>query len=211
MKKLLFIFTFTVYSMVFRAQSFHRGALVLDVNSGIEAVKTVQRYSTILSSDTTVRSIAANKNASFGLEIGLSKRFGIGARGKVNSFFRDVDAVTRQRTTINSTDLLITLNFHPVVRKCFDLIIGTDLGLSSAGFTFDDLSSSLRSAKGQYFAPYLCSRIYWKRLGFHIRTTFPALNYGTFNGSNDEAGNYLLSKWRGSGIGVSVGAQLRIF
>ena len=194
------------------AQSFHRGALVLDLNTGVEAFHTSQKYNfTGQTADTLINSEAANKNASLGLELGLSKRIGIGVRGKVNSFFPDLDAVTRQRARINSTDLLIALNIHPIVRKHFDLVLGVDLGLSDIDFQFHDLRSTILSSRGHYFAPYICPRVYWGRLGLHLRSTFPAMQYNNFKGNSETPGSVYLSGWKATGFGFSLGVQLRLF
>lgn len=211
--KRLITFLSVLYAVAASSQSFHRGAVVLDLNTGIEAFNTTQRYKGLTElPDTMVRSLAANHHFVLGLEVGLNKRIGIGIKGKANTFFRDLDAVTRQRAALRSTDLTMCLNLHLVSRKKFDLLAGSDIGISDLDLRFNDLDDMTLSSVGFYLAPYLNPRVYLGRFGFNLRASLPFVNYAAFKQSGEtKAGSYILSAWKGSGFSASLGVQVHLF
>lgn len=208
----LLTFICIVFAAALQAQH-HLGTMVLDVNGGVEAYNSSNTYSVKRVDgvqDTTIDATAGNGNASVALEIGIGKFIGIGVRGKTNVFFRSLDAVMNSRADISSTDLLGMINLHPLSFKKFDLVLGAEFGLSKLKFDANDPFQTLVTGKGGYFAIYLNPRFFIKRFGFNLRAGLPVFNYADLQRSND-AGNYIISKWKASGLGISVGLQYRFF
>jgi hypothetical protein len=196
------------------AQSFHKGAVVLDLNTGFEVYNTMNSYSIRRSDqkhDTTVKDIAGNGNFAMGVEIGIRKRFGIGLRGKTNTFFRNVDAVTHNRADIRTTDMLLILTYHPFIRNKFDMVIGADLGFSIFNSTSHDIYSTVVKGNGAFAGIYLNPRFYFKRFGVNFKTYVPYINYSALSSEQSQADRYIISKWQGSGFGISIGVQYRFF
>src|SRR4051812_10162799 len=71
-----------------------------DLNTGIEAYKTTQQYSGASLSNTSLNSGAANSHLVAGVEVELAKWLGIGLKGKMITFFRHVDELTRDKTKL---------------------------------------------------------------------------------------------------------------
>ncbi len=203
------------FSTGFYAQrSFQRGTLVFDFHTGIEAYQSRNIYKSIQSgeiTDTTVRTNVGNSNMSLGAEIGIGRFIGIGLRGKMNTFFRSLDAVMNARADITSADMLLMVNLHPIATKRFDLLLGTEIGLSKLKYDVNDLAQTLITGNGSYFSLYLNPRFYLKRFGFNLRTSLPLFNYGNLRQSGEQSAAYMISAWRGSGFGISLGAQFRLF
>jgi hypothetical protein len=209
MRSLIILIAVFFYSSSF-SQNFRIGTVVLDFNTGLEGYSSTSTY-TQTGSDTVVEWFTTNANLSLGLEVGLSKRFGIGLRGKLNSFSRELDQVTDSRADIDTKDFTMVVNFHPVNRKNVDLIIGSEFGLSKLFIDVNDLSNSQIIGKGGYYAFYLNPRVYFGRLGINLKTYLPFLNYKNLLSDDGDPGKYMLSRWKGSGFGVSLGVQLRLF
>jgi hypothetical protein len=209
MKRYTLISLFILSFLAVRSQSFQRGTVVFDLNSGFEFYNTTLDYK----NDTTVKSQAGNVGLSIGAEVGLSKRVGIGLRGKANTFASDVDKVSKEEVNIKSTDLLFMFQLHPIVRKKFDLVLGADAGFSGLDFEFVDFNNLVSKGSGGYFSLYVNPRIYLGRFGVNLKVYTPFVTYQYFKTTSDlpAAENYILSKWRGNGIGVSVGIQVRLF
>jgi hypothetical protein len=214
MKKIILIASLPFIPLCFNAQSFHKGAVVADLNSGIEFYNTTLNYRTNrngFSGDTTIQDQAGNANVALGVEIGLGKHFGLGIRGKANSFFADVDALTSKNTAITSTDLMIMIAVHPIVRKRFDLVLGSDLGVSGFNFKIDDLNNTVVSGNGSYVTVYLNPRLYFRRFGFNLKTYVPFVNYNDLESNGTNIDKFIVQKWKGNGFGVTVGVQVRLF
>jgi hypothetical protein len=200
-------------SVSLSSQSFKRGTIVFDANMGLEGLNTTQMYehpNALL--DTIIRRDAGNINFSFGFEVGISNRIGIGLRGKANNYFDDINALTRDRTQIRSNDILLTVAWHPLKRRLLGLAVGADMGLSDIDFAFENNGNTSFSSKGQYFAFFVNPRFYIRRFGINIRASLPRVNYGRFGTEASNLGSdYSLERWKASGIGVSVGVQYRLF
>lgn len=195
------------------AQSFHRAALIVEAQTGLEVYQTQKKYvNSINFGDTSITDQAANGNFAGGIEIGLSKRIGVGARGKINTFFTDLDAVVRQKASMRTVDMILSLSLHPIVRKHFDVALGIEGGISNADVRFQNLSSFLTSGRGTYGGLFLEPRFYKRRIGFNMRFSLPVSQYRQLETIGQEINNqtFSLSKWTGRGFGLSVGVQLRI-
>jgi hypothetical protein len=183
----------------------HLGSIVLDVNTGIEAYHTTNRYTQLTTEgfrDTTVDAEAGNAHGSVGLEIGIGKFVGVGVRAKTSTFFRSLDAVMNARGDVSANDLLLMINLHPLPFKRFDLVLGSELGISKLRMDVNDIYQTM--------IIYVSPRFYLKRLGFNLRAALPVFNYDDL-AQSQVTGQYLLSKWKASGLGVSLGVQYRFW
>ena len=214
MKKLLFgSFLILAFLQDF-SQSFHLGALVIDLNAGLEGYNVQYNYKLKnlgKTLDTTIRNGAINHNLALGVEVGLAKWFGLGLRGNANTFFTDVDKLTHNKPEVTSSELMLMVNFHPVVRKHFDLVLGSDIGLSSLNFKTNDSLGTVIKGTGSYFDLYLNPRFYLGRFGFNVRAFVPFVNYGSLSSNNTLYNEYVVAKWKANGFGMSVGIQMKFF
>lgn len=211
MKQIVLIF-FSL-PLFLSAQSFHRGAFILEAQTGLEVYQAKKEYISRLNlGDTSITDQAASGNVAAAIEIGLSKRIGIGARGKMNSFFSDLDGVLRQKTSMKTVDMILSLSLHPIVRKHLDISLGIEGGISNADVRFQNLSSLFTSGKGTYAGLFLEPRFYKKRIGFNMRFSLPVSQYRELNTVGQEVSkqSFAMSTWTGRGFGLSVGVQLRI-
>ena len=211
MKRSLFLLF--ALPMMLGAQSFHRGAIILDAGTGFEFLTTTKTYyNAVRLSDTTVSTKAASYNFNAGLEVGIKKRIGISARGRLNTFFTDLDDVLHDRTSMKSLDLMLSFAVHPIHRKKIDISLGTDLGASNLNVNFKTLSQLNSSGTGLYAALFLMPRFYWNRVGVHARITMPYMNYSKIKALGDQIPSQPtnVTSWKGNGYGLSVGVQLRI-
>src|SRR5204863_8908415 len=130
--------------------------------TGLEYYQTRQGYERVVlqtGHDTAIKSQAGSTHFTAGLEVGLGKHFGIGVRGKMNSFISDMDNVMRKKPEITSRDFIVSLNLHPIVRENVDVILGADLGVSTVEMNYNDLSDTKVTSVGTYVAHYLNPRI----------------------------------------------------
>lgn len=207
--KYSFLIALMFISLFAGAQCFQRGTLVFDLNTGFEFYNTTLKYKT----GETIKGSAGNVGFSLGAEVGLSKRVGIGLRGKANTFASDVDAVSREEVNLKSTDLLFIFNLHPIVRKKLDIILGAEAGFSGLDFEFNNFEHLLQEGNGGYFSLYANPRVYFGRFGINMKAYLPFVSYQYFktNSSGTQVQQSLLNKWNGNGIGVSIGVQVRLF
>jgi hypothetical protein len=211
-----FIILYAVFfgALTLRSQSFHKRALVIDLNSGFEFYHTTLNYQKSFSDqnrDTSTKATAGNVNFSLGAELGLGKHIGMGLRGKANNFIEDLDAVSKNTVDIKSTDLVLFINIHPVVRKKLDIIIGGEAGLSGLNFSIDNFEKTTLKGTGTFMSVYLNPRLYLGRFGVNLKAYMPFAWYPSFTSAPGDPGQFLLEKWKGNGFGVSVGLQVRLF
>lgn len=191
----------------------HLGSVVLDFNTGIEAFSSTNFYTLAGvdgKRDTTIDTDAGNANGSLGVEIGIGKFVGIGVRGRTSYFFRSLDAVMNSRPDVHANDLLFMINLHPLPFKKFDLVLGSEFGISNLKFDVNDIYQTMITGKGGYFAIHINPRLYLNRFGLNLRASLPVFNYNDLRYSGDPSG-FLLTKWKASGFGVSLGVQFRVF
>lgn len=213
MKKNLFLLIFSTGALTFFAQnSFYKNALVVEANAGVEIYKTTYQYKTknvSLPESRTETDGAGNSNFSLGAEYGLHKRFGVGARFKTNSFFTEQDTVTKTTPKANSFDISALANFHAVSKKHFDLVLGTEFGYSKLTYKQNDASNLILTGKGTFFSLYVNPRIYFGDFGINFKVYAPFINYPSMTTNNETLNTYVISKWKGTGFGLSFGIQYR--
>src|SRR5690606_15922178 len=96
--------------------------------------------------------------------------------------------------------------------KKFDLMLGAEVGLSQLKFDVNDLAQTLVTGRGGIFGFYLNPRFYFKkRFGFNVRASLPVFNYRHLKQVTAHTDNYIITQWKGRGMGISFGLQYRFF
>ena len=222
MKKNYILLILITVSYFAKSQAYYKNALIFDANAGLEIYNTSYSYELKNSNnqifDTTTTDKAANTNFSFGLEYGLHKHLGVGARVKINNYITGKDSITHVKPTASSNDIMAFINYHPLkMLPVLDLVLGTEFGYS--GLTYNshasDYSKTLPdviiTGKGFYGSVYINPRFYIKRFGFNVKLYAPFVNYKNLTTNNPELNNYYtITKWKGvPGWGLSAGIQFR--
>lgn len=213
MKKTLLSSFFLMLVIALKAQSFYKGALVTELNTGFENYNTVLKVKIKdpnRTRDTSYNDRAANTNFGFAVEYGLHKNFGVGIRYKANNYFTSRDSVTNRKPEVKTNDFLVELNYHPVVKKNFDLVLGANIGYSTFKYKANDSLNLVLSGGGMYISPYINPRIYFGRFGINFKLFAPFANYNKLTTNNADFNTYIaITKWRASGFGLSFGIQYR--
>ncbi len=213
MKKQITILFLMASSFFVNAQSFYKGALVTELNTGFEVYNTVLKIhikNTGTSRDTTQNDKAGNTNFGFAGEYGLHKRFGIGFRFKANNYFTSKDSATNTKPSVKTNDFVVVLNYHPIIKNKFDLVLGADIGYSSFEYKVNDKDNFIISGGGSYFSLYANPRIYFGRFGINFKLYAPFVNYTSLTTNNADFNKYItITNWKGSGFGLGFGIQYR--
>lgn len=213
MKKIHLSALLILISSLLSAQSFYKGALVTELNSGLEIYNTTLKirfnnYNPVR--DTVQTDKAANTNFGLGAEYGLHKRFGLGLRFKTNKYFTSRDSVTKRKPDVRTNDIVVVLNYHPVVTKNFDLVLGADLGYSTFKYKANDSLNVILSGGGSYISLYANPRIYFGKFGINFKIYAPFTSYNNLTTNNADFNKYAtITKWKGQGFGLSFGIQFR--
>jgi hypothetical protein len=207
------ILVFVLVCSLSKAQSFYKGALITEINTGLEIYNTVLEVRVKdpnRTRDTSYDDKAGNTHFGVSAEYGLHKRFGLGLRFKTNNYFTSEDSVTKARPDLRTNDILLSLNYHPVVKKNFDLVLGADVGYSTFKYKTNDKDDLILSGGGSYISLYANPRIYFGRFGINFKVYAPFANYNRLTTNNDDFNKYIaITKWKGSGFGLGFGIQYR--
>lgn len=208
MKKLTYLFL--ICSSISFAQSFHKNALVFDVNGGIDIYNTkLSVHNKNNGTDTVLNDKAGNFNYHLGMEYGLHKNFGLGIRYRGSNYFVDNDS-TKSGESIKSNDVLLMMNYHPYSSKGFDLVLGGDIGLSSIKFNIGDKEGTKLWDNGLSYSFYLNPRLYIGRFGFNGKLSLPFYNYSSLDSNNEQFNKDQSYKLSGlPGWSFSLGIQFR--
>ena len=213
MKKLLLL-SATILTLSINAQSFYKGALVVEVKTGIEIYNIYSNVTQTLwnrTRDTTYTDKAADTYFGYSAEYGLHKYVGVGIIYNAHKFITQKDSVSGKKQDTRANDFALVVNFHPVSTKKFDLVIGSDIGYSNFKLkTFDKDNTTLKGT-GMSMSAYINPRIYFGNFGINFKLGTPYLKYSNVTTNNadfnkDNTYNYLkLSKaWS-----LSFGIQYR--
>lgn len=214
MKKLILVFTTAFLCSEFKAQSFHKGALVTDLRGGIEVYNIeadITHKNGSTSRDTTQTDKAGDTHFGLSAEYGLHKYVGAGIGFNRHNFLSEKDSVTGTKDKTNSTDIFALINFHPVSTKKFDLVIGTDIGYSMFKLNSNDSANLVVKGKGLYMSWYLNPRIYFGNFGINFRLFSPYFSYKNLTTNNaDFNKNFTYNRLKGAAAwGISFGIQYR--
>ena len=194
------------------SQSFYKGALVFDVNTGLDIYGVKFNYQTkniTPAKDTTTKSGAGSTNFNFGLEYAVSNWLGLGVKAKFDKYIAGKDSSTHSTPTIRGIELAAVVNAHVVRVKHFDLPIGLDLGYSNLNYHLNDVGNNQIYGNGSYFNFHINPRIYFKRFGFNINIGVPFINYASLTSNNLTFNKYILADWKASGVSLGIGLQYR--
>jgi hypothetical protein len=209
MKKTLTLIICIVSLHVF-SQSFHKGALVFDANTGIDVYGVKYHYQLKNTNTTHDESNgAAAYNFNFGLEYGLFNWLGVGLRGKFDHYFTSQDSTTHTTPTVKGYEIALLVNAHVVHTNHFDLPIGFDLGYSHLNYFENDISNNQIYGNGSYFNIHINPRFYIGRFGFNINTAVPFINYSNMTSNNAIYNQYILANWKAVGFSFGFGVQYR--
>lgn len=213
MKKIYFACLFVISQIALHAQSFHKGALVTELSTGIEIYNTTLKIKIKdpnRTRDTSYNDKAGNSNFGLAAEYGLHKRFGVGLRFKTNKYFTSKDSATKATPYVRTNDIVVVLNYHPIVKKNFDLVLGADVGYSTFKYKANDSLNLILSGGGSYISLYANPRIYFGRFGINFKVYAPFTNYNSLTTNNADFNKYIaITKWKGSGFGLGFGIQYR--
>ena len=208
-KTILFLLLF--YSVNFYSQCYYKGALILDVNGGLEVYNSFVKvhYLKEIKSDEQEEGKTGCSHFNLGAEYALHKNFGIGLRYKANNFFQGADSAGT-KPTVKSNDILLQLNFHPVSTTAFDLVLGSEMGYTMINFYENNPEHNKIWGSGTYFSMYMNPRLYIGRFGFNMKLGLPFFNYGVLQTNNEEFNkNQTLALSANPGFTLSFGIQFR--
>ncbi|MDZ4663846.1 MAG: hypothetical protein SGJ15_03115 [Bacteroidota bacterium] len=214
MKKLLLL-SALMLSLVSQAQnSFYKGAIVADVRTGFEIYNTTLKSTTTngsVSRDTVDTGKSADTHFGFGAEYGLNKYFGVGFSVNKHKFISEKDSVTGEKPDTRSADINLVVNFHAVSSKKFDLVLGTEFGVSNFHFGTNDKVNTVLTGKGIYASFYVNPRIYFGPVGINFRLFTPMFSYKnvTTNNADFNKSNKINQLKGAAAWGVSFGIQYR--
>lgn len=210
MKKIIFVLLFILCVFVLSAQSFYKGALVVDANVGIEIFNVKYTYKLKNSSfDTTTTGRAGNRNFSIGAEYGVINRLGVGLRFKSNNYFVSKDEVTGVVPYVSSYDYMLSVNFHALTHNVFNIVTGVSFGGSHLNYVSNNSNNDRLYGNGTYFDFHLSPRIYIKRFAFQFYFNVPFVSYNSMTSNNPDFNSYVIAKWKGNGTSFGMGIQFR--
>jgi hypothetical protein len=194
------------------SQSFYKGALVFDLNTGIDVYGLKFSYKTKNINppkDTSTVGAAASSNFNFGLEYGLNNWFGLGIKAKFDKYIAGKDSATHSAPTIRGIELAAVANAHVLRLHHFDLPLGIDLGYSNLNYHLNDVGNNQIYGNGSYFNFHINPRFYIRRFGFNLNFAVPVITYSSLTSNNVTFNKYILADWKAAGISLGVGIQYR--
>jgi len=193
------------------SQSFHKNALVIDVNAGLEIYNTkLNVHDNTTGKDTLQNDKTGNTHFTLGAEYGLHKNFGVGLRYKGGNYFVGTDSTGAKEGTVKGNEFLVQLNYHPVSTQGFDLILGADGGFSKLKYNINDKEQTKITGSGSFFSLYVNPRVYIGRFGFNAKLYLPFYSYPKLVTNNEELNKQQSFKLSGiPGFGFNIGIHFR--
>ncbi|MGZ3866520.1 MAG: hypothetical protein ACXVC2_08425 [Bacteroidia bacterium] len=193
-------------------RSFYKGALVFDLNFGLDVYSVKQHYAikgTNYSKDTT--NAAGSHGPNLSLQYGVLNWLGIGLKYKYDTYFTSADKYTHIRPSVFGQEVGLVLDAHPVRVKHFDLITGVDIGHSSLVFHTHDQWGTEIYGSGSWFNVHVIPRLYFGRFGLNLTMSLPFIKYPNMTTSSDHLNTVFFSSWKASGFGLGWGVSFRFF
>lgn len=213
MKKLILALVVFASIQLNAQKSFYKGALVADLNYGIDIYNVHFHYELKTSPYTKYDSYdkAGSKSFSLGGQYGITNWFGAGLRIKSDNFIVSQDSVTKITPKATGVEVGLITDFHMVRAKHFNLSAGLDIGYSNFTYSANDKAGNQLYGSGLWTNFHIIPRVYFGRFGFNVALNFPAVRYNNMTYSNKTLNQYINPSWRGSGFGVTFGIQFRFF
>lgn len=195
-------------------KSFYKGALVIDLNTGLDIYAVKQHYelkyngTTVQSKDTV--NAAGSHGPNFGIQYGILNWLGVGLKYKYDTYYTSPDKYTGIKPSVFGQEFGLVVDAHPVRVKHFDLITGFDLGYSSMNYHTHDLSGTNIYGSGSWFNLHLMPRFYIGPVGLNININVPFIKYNHLTTSNDNLNAVIFSSWKASGFGLGCGISVRL-
>jgi hypothetical protein len=210
MKKII-LAVFALASFAANAQSFYKGALVADLNWGVEVYNVAYHYALKSNTniDTTTHSGAASKSFGLGVEYGVTNWLGLGLCGKIDNYVTSKDAVTGTQPTAGGGQFGAIINFHVLRKQHFNLVLGINAGYSHLTYKTNDYFGTEVYGDGVWSRFSVIPRYYFGRFGIEASLNFPRINYPNMTTSSKTLNSYIVSSWKASGVGFGFGVQYR--
>ncbi|MGZ3863610.1 MAG: hypothetical protein ACXVPN_09325 [Bacteroidia bacterium] len=195
-------------------RSFYKGALVFDLNTGLDIYAVKQHYelkyngTTVTSKDTT--NAAGSHGPNIGVQYGILNWLGIGVKYKYDTYYTSADKYTHIRPSVFGQEFGLVIDAHPVRVKHFDLITGFDLGYSSMTYHTHDMYGTEIYGSGSWFNLHVTPRVYLGPVGLSINFNVPFINYNHLTTSSDQLNAVIFSKWKATGFGIGCGISVRL-
>lgn len=192
-------------------KSFYKGALVIDLNTGLDIYAVKQHYEikgTNYSKDTT--NAAGSHGPHFGVQYGVLNWLGVGLKYKYDTYYTSADKHTGIRPSVFGQEFGLVVDAHPVRVKHFDLITGFDLGYSSMTYHTHDQWGTEIYGSGSWFNLHVIPRVYIGPVGLSINFNVPFIRYNNLTTSSDNLNAILFSKWKATGFGIGCGISVRL-
>jgi len=211
MKKLIIaLFAFMAFQ-VSAQKSFYKGALVTDLNYGVDIYQVHFHYELKVNPYTKYDHYdkAGSKSVNFGGQYGVNDWFGLGVRVKFDNYITAKDSVSKLTPTANGLEIGLITDCHMIRAKHFDLSAGLDIGYSNFTFNANDIAGNQLYGSGLWTNVHIIPRVYFGPFGFNIALNFPAVRYNNMTYSNSTINQYINPTWKGSGTGLTFGIQFR--
>lgn len=226
-KHILFIIGITIFLNTVKAQSFHKGAIVIDLGAGFNISKTVieEEYNSQIwtgSGLTTVRiqkdttDVSAAAVYPLTVEYGVKNWLGIAGRVAFSKYFTGNDSASGVKTSARGIDAGVVFNLHLIKTKRFDMPIGLTLGYSNFKLTSNDALQSTAKDNGINYGFAAVPRIYFgDHIGLSINLgymvyTYPNLLFSNKNDSNVNDNNDHEFRLKASGANIGIGLIIKI-
>ncbi len=193
-----------------RAQSFNKGSLVANLNTGLEIFNTEYKYQLKNTNlDTIIKDRAGNTNYYFGMEYGVVKWLGLGLKVKVNNYVTGKDKVTGYTPTAHSFEVAFTVRAHLIRTKHFDFPIGLSIGGSSLTYDNNVPNNGITVyGTGSYVDFHIQPMLYFGRFGINMYLGTSGVNYSNMTTSSSNVNKVALLNWKGTG-GFVIGVGLQ--
>lgn len=211
MKKLIVLFILAFSIVKAQDPAFYKGALVADLTYGVDVYKVKYHYAlkSNASADTTIEDGAGSRGWTIGAQYGVVKWLGLGLRAKFDNYFTDTDKVTKRKPTVTGFEIGAVVDFHPVRKQHFDLILGAEMGYSSLLYDVNDGQNTQIYGTGSWFNFHITPRLYFGRFGIGISLNFPRINYPNMTTNDKNINNLVVSSWKATGFGFNFGLSYR--
>lgn len=210
MKKLLSVLV-VLSALQLGAQSFYKGALVTELNYGIDIYNVHYHYELKVSPYTKYDTYnkAGSKSFNLNAQYGITNWFGLGIKAKFDNYIVSKDSVSGITPRVSGTEFGLVTDFHMVRVKHFNLSAGLDIGYSDFIYRSNNGFGDELYGDGLWTNFHLTPRVYFGRFGFNVAFNFPALTYKNMKFNDKTANQFINPTWKASGFGVTFGLQFR--